>query len=61
MAFALLHFLTQAIAASGVEDVRDVLDYYNKETDPLEAFKINQVKLQVTIRFFFNLMLSNKT
>jgi hypothetical protein len=42
-------FCTIAIAASGVEDVRDVLDYYNKETDPLEAFKINQVKLQVII------------
>jgi len=35
----------KTIAASGVEDVRDVLDYYNKEIDPLETFKMNQVKL----------------
>ncbi len=33
------------IAASNVSDVRDVLDYYNKELDPLDTFKRNQVKL----------------
>lgn len=33
------------IASSGVADVREVLDYYNKEVDPLDTFKINQVKL----------------
>lgn len=34
------------IANSGVSDVREVLDYYNKEIDPLDTFKLNQVKLQ---------------
>ena len=35
------------IALSGVEDVRTVLDHYNKFDDPLEAFKENQRRLQV--------------
>ncbi|CAF4787591.1 unnamed protein product, partial [Rotaria magnacalcarata] len=35
------------IAASGVEDVRDVLDHYNQETDPIETFLIRQQKLLV--------------
>jgi hypothetical protein len=35
------------IAANDVADVRDVLDYYNKEINPLETFKMNQMKLQV--------------
>jgi hypothetical protein len=35
------------IAASGVEDVRDVLDHYNQESDPIEAFLIRQQKLLV--------------
>ena len=35
----------KVIASSGVADVRDVLDYYNTEVDPLDAFKMNQVKL----------------
>lgn len=34
------------IAASGVNDVREVLDYYNQEPNPLEAFKIKQIQLQ---------------
>lgn len=38
-----------AIANSNVADVRDVLDYYNQEPNPLEAFKINHVKLMVYI------------
>lgn len=33
------------IATSGVSDIREVLDYYNKELDPLDTFKLNQVKL----------------
>jgi len=33
------------IAASNVSDVREVLDYYNKEIDPLDTYKLNQVKL----------------
>lgn len=33
------------IATSGVADVREVLDYYNKEIDPLDTFKMNQVRL----------------
>lgn len=34
------------IANSGVSDVREVLDFYNKELDPLEAFKIKQVQIK---------------
>ncbi|KAK3092998.1 hypothetical protein FSP39_009840, partial [Pinctada imbricata] len=41
----LAHFL-QAIAASKVEDVRPVLDYYSQFDEPLEKFKENQAKLQ---------------
>ncbi|KAH9509089.1 Mitochondrial import inner membrane translocase subunit TIM50 [Bulinus truncatus] len=41
----LAHFL-KTIAASGVDDVRPVLDYYNKFDDPLAAFRENQRKLQ---------------
>jgi len=33
------------IAASGVEDVRDVLDHYNQESDPVEAFLLRQQAL----------------
>lgn len=36
------------IASSGVSDVREVLDYYNQETDPLDTFKLNQVRLHVS-------------
>ena len=38
-----------AVAASKVEDVREVLDFYKQFDDPLEAFKDNQRKLQVKI------------
>ncbi|CAF3341700.1 unnamed protein product [Rotaria socialis] len=43
----LLHLASflRMIAASGVEDVRDVLDHYNQETDPIETFLIRQQKL----------------
>ncbi|GFN87019.1 mitochondrial import inner membrane translocase subunit tim50 [Plakobranchus ocellatus] len=41
----LAHFL-KTIAASGVDDIRPVLDYYNQFDDPLNAFKDNQRKLQ---------------
>lgn len=34
------------IANSGVADVREVLDYYNKEIDPLETFKLKQVQIK---------------
>ena len=37
-----------AIALSNVEDVRPVLEYYSQFDDPLEAFKENQRRLQVT-------------
>lgn len=40
------------LATSGVQDVREVLDYYNGEADPLETFKINQVKLKVNFYLF---------
>ncbi len=40
------------IAASGVEDVRDVLDHYNQESDPVEAFLIRQQALIVRFEFF---------
>ena len=32
---------------SGVDDVRDVLTFYSQQDDPIEAFKINQARLQV--------------
>jgi hypothetical protein len=35
--------------------VREILDYYNEQIDPLEAFKINQVKLQVMGPLFFSI------
>ena len=42
------------IATSGVDDVREVLDYYNGENDPLEAFKINFIKYQVFLFYFIH-------
>lgn len=48
------------IAASNVEDVREVLDYYNKEIDPLETFKIRQAKALVKIAAFLIVLLENK-
>ncbi len=42
------------IANSGVADVREVLDYYNKEIDPLDTFKLKQVQLKVIV-FFIHL------
>lgn len=36
-----------AIAVSGVEDVRSVLEYYSHFDDPIAAFKENQRILQV--------------
>jgi len=41
----LCHFV--AIAAEKVEDVRDVLDYYQQFSNPVEAFRENQRKLLV--------------
>ncbi|CAF0920214.1 unnamed protein product [Rotaria sordida] len=43
----LLHLASflRMIAVSGVDDVRDVLDHYNQESDPVEAFLIRQQKL----------------
>ncbi|KFM66745.1 Mitochondrial import inner membrane translocase subunit TIM50, partial [Stegodyphus mimosarum] len=38
--------LLRAIATSGVEDVRTVLDYYSQFDDPIQVFKDNQRKLQ---------------
>lgn len=43
----LIFFQIKVLASSGVQDVREVLDYYNKELSPLDTFKENQVKLQV--------------
>ena len=37
---------SKAIAASGVEDVRDVLDFYRNEEDVVGAFKRNQELLR---------------
>ena len=34
---------------SGVDDVRDVLTFYSQQDDPIEAFKINQARLQVSM------------
>lgn len=39
------------IAVSGVEDVRDVLDHYNQESDPIEAFLLRQHALLVNSIF----------
>ncbi len=47
------------IAASNVADVRDVLDYYNQETNPLDTFKLNQVRIAVSLRFNFFLLIFN--
>ena len=33
---------------TGVDDVRDVLDFYRLQEDPIEAFKINQARLMVS-------------
>ncbi|CAG5124574.1 unnamed protein product [Candidula unifasciata] len=41
----LAHFL-KTIAASGVDDIRAVIEYYSQFDDPLSAFKENQRKLQ---------------
>ncbi|CAF1082231.1 unnamed protein product, partial [Didymodactylos carnosus] len=43
----LLHLATflKTIAVSGVEDIRDILDQYNQENEPLEAFLIRQKEL----------------
>ncbi|XP_071962632.1 mitochondrial import inner membrane translocase subunit TIM50-like [Antedon mediterranea] len=43
--FDLAVFL-RTIATSGVDDVRPVLDFYNKEDDPIETFRRNQARLQ---------------
>lgn len=40
------------IAASGVDDVRDVLDHYNQEPDPVQAFLLRQQRLLVSARVF---------
>lgn len=37
-----------AIAATNVDDVRDVLNYYKQFDNPLEAFRENQRKLLVS-------------
>ncbi|XP_067682549.1 mitochondrial import inner membrane translocase subunit TIM50-like [Haliotis asinina] len=41
----LAHFL-RALASSGVEDIRPVMEYYSQFDNPLEMFKENQRKLQ---------------
>ena len=43
-----------AIANSGVENVRPVLEYYSQFDDPLEVFKENQIKLKVRIYTCFH-------
>ncbi|XP_041468823.1 mitochondrial import inner membrane translocase subunit TIM50-like [Lytechinus variegatus] len=43
--FELAAFL-RTIAASNVEDVRTVLEFYQQFDDPMEAFRINQARLQ---------------
>lgn len=40
-------FSILVIAASGVEDVRDVLDHYNQEPDPIQTFLLRQQALLV--------------
>lgn len=43
--FELAAFL-RTIAVSEVEDVRTVLEFYQQYDDPLEAFRVNQARLQ---------------
>lgn len=45
--FSISHFFYPAIATSEVQDVREVMDFYNRFDDPIEAFRENQRKLQV--------------
>jgi len=45
-----------AIATSEVQDVREVLDFYNQFDDPVEAFRENQRKLQVNYNKIFNFL-----
>jgi len=45
--FIFAYLFLIVIAASGVEDVRDVLDHYNQESDPVEAFLLRQQALIV--------------
>jgi len=42
-----LALLLKTIATSEVQDVREVMDFYNRFDDPIEAFRENQRKLQV--------------
>jgi hypothetical protein len=43
-----------AIAAEKVEDVREVLDYYQQFANPVEAFRENQRKLLVSFQHLAN-------
>jgi len=43
-----------AIAAEKVEDVRDVLDYYQQFSNPVEAFRENQRRLLVSSQLAAN-------
>ena len=45
-----------AIRESDVDDVREVLHYYKQFEDPIEAFRENQRKLQVTSTNFDKLI-----
>ena len=47
-----------AIAVSGVDDVRTVLDHYNQFDDPVEAFKENQRRLQVNLAYIRSLLVN---
>jgi len=46
---SLAQFL-QEVATSDVDDVREVLSYYRKFDDPIEAFRENQRKLEESSR-----------
>jgi hypothetical protein len=43
-----------AIAAEKVEDVREVLEYYQQFSNPVEAFRENQRKLLVSSQLLAN-------
>jgi len=47
-----IFFFLPAIASNNVEDVREVLEYYQQFDDPMLAFRENQRKVQVRLYEF---------
>ena len=49
LTWTFFHTNVSAIAASNVDDVRPVLEFYSQFDNPLEAFKERQLKLRVSL------------